>query len=98
MLWPRRPSEWCLGSELNRQLAPDRRVVRGAVLGPRLLVDFAHRDPVGGVRRQQQMIDPQTLVAVPATGLIVPKGVAVRLAVENAVGIGQSEMDEGAKP
>jgi len=47
--------------------------------------------------RQQQMIDAQPFVAVPAAGLIVPKGVAVRLAVIDAVGVGQPEIDESAK-
>ena len=95
---PPRRSGSCSAVRLDRQFAPDRRVVGGAVLGPRLLVDVAGGDPVGRMRRQQQMVDPQPLVAVPAPGLVIPEGVAVRLAVEDAVGVGQPEIEEGAEP
>src|SRR5215472_11014939 len=79
---PPRRSNSCKAVRLDRQLAPDRGVVRGAVLGARLLVDVARRDPVCGMRREQQMIDAQPLVAVPPPRLVIPEGVAVRLAVK----------------
>jgi hypothetical protein len=41
------------GLKSHRQLAPDRRVVRGALLGTRLLVDLAGCNPIRGVWRQQ---------------------------------------------
>src|SRR5215472_5321880 len=75
-------------ARLYREFAPDRRVVRGAVLGPGPLVDVAGGDPVRRLRRQQQMIDPQALVAMPASGLIIPESVAVRFAMEDAVSVG----------
>src|SRR5262249_15893025 len=97
-LSPPLQSDSCSGDRLGRQLAPDRRVVRGPLLASRFLVNVTRRNPARRVRRQQQMIDAQPFGAVPAAGLVVPKGVAVRLPVEDAVGIGQSEIDETAKP
>src|SRR5215471_11795252 len=94
---PKRRSGFCKIVRLDRELAPDRGVVRGAVLGARLLVDVACRDPVCRMRREQQMIDAQPLVAVPPPRLVIPEGVAVRLAVKHAVGVGQPEIDERAK-
>src|SRR5215470_14152420 len=79
---------------LYREFAPDGGVVRGAVLGPGLLVDVAGGDPVRRLRRQQQMVDSQALVAVPASGLIIPESVAMRFAMEDAVSVGQPEVDQ----
>jgi hypothetical protein len=50
------------------------------------------------MRRQQQMINAQPLVAVPATGLVIPESVAVRLRVKDAVSVGQPEVKERTKP
>src|SRR4029078_3876198 len=79
----------------DRQFAPDRGVIAGAVLAARALIDIAGGDPVGRVRRQQQVIAAQPLVAVPAAGLVIPKGVFVRLAMKHAIGVGHPEIEEG---
>src|SRR5207237_853742 len=86
------------GSFGGQELARDGRVIGGAVLRPRLLVDAAGGNPVGRMRRHQQMIDAQPLVAVPTPGLVIPEGIAVRLAVKDAVSVGQPEVKESAKP
>ena len=44
------------------------------------------------------MVDAQPFVAMPAPGLVIPESVAVRLLVKDAVGVGQPEVKEGAKP
>jgi len=49
---------------------------------------------VGG---QQKVIDPQPFVTVPAPGLIIPEGVAVRLAMEHPVGVCQPQIQQRAK-
>ena len=50
------------------------------------------------MRRQQQMVDPQTLIPMPAPRLVVPEGVSVRLRVECAVCVGQTEIEERSEP
>jgi hypothetical protein len=47
----------------ERQLAPDRCVVRRLVGAARLAVDAGRLQPVGRLRRQQQVIDAQAFVA-----------------------------------
>src|SRR5215472_8505019 len=76
----------CPPTKLNGQLAPNRRVVRRSVFGPRLLVDVAGGNPVHRMWRQQQVVDPQPLVSMPTPRLVVPEGIAVRLAMKDAVG------------
>src|SRR5215472_13909344 len=96
-MWPPVPLCGAGAGRLQRELAPDRRVVRGAVLGPRPLVDVAGGDPVRCLWRQQEMIDSQAFVAVPAPGLIIPESVAMRFAMEDAVSVGQPEIDQRTK-
>jgi len=50
-------------------------VVRGLFRGAQLLVDFDAFQPVGGLRREQQMVDAQTVVLLPGARLIIPEGV-----------------------
>ena len=40
-----------------------------------MLVDAGGDEPVGGLRRQQQMVDADAVVLLPGAGLIVPEGV-----------------------
>ena len=82
---------------LHRELAPDRGVIRRPVLRPGLLVDLAGGGPIRRLRRQQQVIDPQSFITMPAPSLIIPERVAVRLQVKDAVGVGQSEIEQRAK-
>ena len=43
-------------------------------------------------------VDPQTLIPMPAPRLIIPEGVSVRLRVEHAVCVGQTEIEESSEP
>ncbi len=56
----------------------------------------ATRSAACGDNSRWSILDP--LVAVPAAGLVVPIGVFVRLAVEDAEGVGEPQMQERAKP
>src|SRR5258708_38741554 len=76
------------------ELEPDRGVIGGPLLAAWAFVDLACGDAVHRLRREQQMVDPQPLVAVPAASLVIPEGVAVGLAVKGAVGIGEAEMEQ----
>ena len=49
------------------------------------------------MRRQQQVIDPQPLVAVPTARLVIPERVDMRLGVKRPERIGETEMEEAAK-
>src|SRR5205085_2770534 len=83
---PRAPSD--------RQFAPDRRVIGGAILAARALVDVTGGDAVGGLRRQQEVIDAQSLVAVPAAGLVIPERVFVQLPMKHAISVGQIQRSD----
>ena len=78
---------------LNRQLDEDRHVVRGLLPASRRGIDLASLEPVGRLRRQQQMVDAQALVLLEGAGLIVPERVAVRLVVAGAERAGQPEIE-----
>src|SRR5689334_24381087 len=43
------------------------------------------------------MIDPQPLISMPASGLVIPKCITMGLAVEHAVAVRQAEIKERAK-
>src|SRR5690348_1349345 len=79
---------------LKIQRAPDRRVIRRLVAVPGRLVDVAFVERVRRLRRQQQVIDAQAFVALPASGLIVPESVAMRLgAVQRAERVDIAEVE-----
>src|SRR3546814_7788626 len=54
-------------------------------------IDAARRQPVGGLGRQQQVVDPQAVVLRPGAGLIIPEAVLIGLVVEGAERVGQPE-------
>ena len=56
-------------------LAPDRGVVGRFLLSPRVFVYARCREPVGGLRRQQQMVDQQAEILLPRAALVVPETV-----------------------
>ena len=66
-------------------------MVGGLFLAALLAVDLAGDESVGGLRRQQEMVDAKPFVARPAPGLIVPEGV-LDLVVERAPGFSNSTM------
>ena len=49
------------------------------------------RQVVGGLRREQQVVDADAVVPLPGAGLVVPEGVAARRAVGLHVGVGEAE-------
>ena len=51
-------------------------------------------EPVGGLRRQQQVVDADAVVAVPAEGLEVPEGVARARRVTARMRVGQAEIEQ----
>src|SRR3546814_18330549 len=45
------------------------------LLCPRAAIDLCICQPVGGLRAQEEMIDPQARIARPAACLVIPEGV-----------------------
>src|SRR6266481_3840568 len=85
------------GTELRRleiEIGPDRHVVRRFFPGAHIAVDADIDQPVAGLRRQQQMVDPQAPVLLPGPGLVVPEGVLAGLVGHRSQGIGQPEAQE----
>ena len=53
--------------------------------------------PVGGLRRQQQVVDADAVVLLPGAGLIIPERVEARVVADRANRIGQPEIAEARK-
>ena len=80
-LWQiRRPGNWQLRlREVNRQQDPSSIATGtwsdGFSQARTCFSIDADEKPVGGFRRQQQMVDADAVVLLPGAGLIVPEGV-----------------------
>ena len=79
---------------LNVELEHHRHVVRRLLPAARSRIDLAFDQPVRGLRRQQHVVDAKPVVLLPGAGLVVPEGVAMRLVVTGAIGVGQAEIDQ----
>ena len=87
----------CASGRLDIQIDIDRHVVRGPLPGADMLVDASGGEPIGRLRRQQQMVDPDAPVLLPGAGLVVPKGVEAGLVGDRAQRIGQAEAERAWK-
>ena len=73
-------------------------MVGGLGLPPRLLVDGAAGEAVGGLRREQQMVDADAVVELEGAALIVPEAVgATLIGVQGAEGLGEAQVAERAE-
>src|SRR5437588_241510 len=70
----RRIGDSTLRRRVEIQLDPDRNVVGRLLPGAHVLVDAGGDEAVGRLRRQQQVIDPDTVVLLPGARLIIPEG------------------------
>src|SRR5215831_210818 len=76
------------------QVDVDRHVIGWLVPAADMAVDARIDQAVGGLRRQQQMIDADAVILCPCAGLVIPKAVEVWIIAHSAYRIGQSEVDE----
>ena len=60
---------------LDIQLDPDRNMIRGLLVAANFLVDLTIRQEIGGLWRQQDVVDPNAIVLVPRASLIIPERV-----------------------
>src|SRR5688572_4331720 len=63
---------------LEIEIRPDRHVVRRLLPGAHVAVHADMGQAVAGLRRQQQVVDPDTPVLLPGAGLVVPERVLAR--------------------
>src|SRR5271166_1572934 len=77
---------------LKRKIDPDRNVVGRLFPAAHVLVDAARDEPVGGLWREQHMVDANSVVLLPGTGLIVPECVGAWTVTGDADRVGQSEI------
>ena len=64
-----------LSGRLEIEIRPDRDMVGWLLPGPDVAVDADIDQPVAGLRRQQEMVDPKAPILLPGAGLVVPEGV-----------------------
>ena len=62
-----------------------------------MAVDAGIDQPVGGLRRQQQMIDADAVVLLPGAGLVIPERVEVGCVADGADGVGEAEIGQRAE-
>ena len=62
------------------------------------LLDRAGLEPVGRLRREQQVVDAQALVGPPGAPLIVPPAVGLGARLADPIGVVQAEMQQRAQP
>src|SRR6266478_5436484 len=60
-----------ISRRLEVEVSPYRHVVRWLFPAAHIAIDPDIDQAIAGLRRQQQMIDPQTLVFLPGTGLVI---------------------------
>src|SRR5262249_15470726 len=84
-------------SSTEFEIGPDRNVIRRLLPAAHVLVDADGDQPIGRLRRQQQMIDADAVVLLPGAGLVVPKRVRAGPVASGPDRVGQSEKGEGAE-
>src|SRR5690606_489178 len=93
--WPI-PSAAASPTDSEGELPFHRHVVARLVPAAHVAVDGHILQPVRSLRRQQQMVDADAVVAPPGAGLEIPEGIA-RLVRHRPQGIGKAEIGEAAE-
>ena len=62
-----------------------------------MAVDAGIDQPVGGLRRQQQVVDANAVVLLPGAGLIIPERIKVAGIARRADGVGEPEIEQRAE-
>ena len=72
-------------------------MVRRFFPGAHVAVDADIDQPVAGLRRHQEVVDPKAPVLLPGPGLVVPEGVLPGLVGHRSQRVGQPEAQQGLK-
>src|SRR5262245_5880960 len=86
------PNIW---SASNLYLDPDRHMVGRLLPSARKAIDACGGDSVGGLRREQKVIDADAIVLLPGAGLIVPERVDAGVRIDGADGVREPESEQG---
>ena len=62
-----------------------------------MAIDAGIDQPVGGLRRQQHVIDADAVILGPGAGLVVPEGVEVGGIAAGADRVGEAEIEQRAE-
>src|SRR3954465_5365808 len=84
-------------TRLILQFDPGRGVVRGLLAAAILLVDAGIEQAVGGLGAEQEMVDAEARVALPAAGGVIPEGVEGAVRVAGADRVGPALVQDGAE-
>src|SRR5260370_330394 len=76
----------------EREIDPDRNVVGRLLPVAHMLIDAGRGEPVGGLRRKQEMVDANSIILLPGAGLIVPERKGARAIARGANSVRQSEI------
>ena len=60
-------------------------------------IDAAIGQQIGALRRQQEMIDADAVIAVPGAGLIIPEGIMAGALDPCPEGLGKAQIDDAAE-
>src|SRR6185437_14699092 len=89
------PNFWdAVLSRLDIEIDVNRYVVGRLVPRPHMAVDAGIDQPVGGVRREQQVIDADAVVLGPGSGLVVPERVEIAGIAGCTDGVSKTQIDQ----
>src|SRR5712675_2195963 len=98
------PLRFLSGTSLERvsrgfevEIGPYRHMVRRLFPAAHIAIDPDIDQPIAGLRRQQQMIDAQTVVFLPRARLIIPECVLSRCVGNRAQRVGEPEAKQRLK-
>src|SRR5439155_18090029 len=79
-------------SSIKGKFDHHRHVVGGLFPAAYVAIDGGRRQPVGGLRREQDVVDPDAVVFLPGPSLVVPERVEARLVAAGADRVGQPKI------
>ena len=79
------------------KINPDRDVVGRLLPAAHIAIDADIDEPVAGLRRKQQVVNPQAPILLPAAGLIVPEGVLAGRVGNRPNCVGQAKPEQRLK-
>src|SRR5947208_12290867 len=88
---------WTASSSAEFEIGPYWHVVGRFFPAAHVLVDACADQPIGGLRREEKMVDADPVILLPGARLVVPKRVGARAVASGADRVEQSEVVEGAE-